>query len=237
MKENILDCFTSLFSNFQAWKKRVIIKLLLLLCICFIIGLHGVESWRAHLRAATQHSVNVFWVKDWTLGLETHLEGSTVLKPPGSSASFPNLRLCFRGSCRPSAMGQVTWERVCSVCLAGGGGFSEQAGKHYKCVTCWCAAGAGWPGSSHGWSPAELWPGTLGRRWTEVWLAGCSPALPGASPGLKRRGKIWVIADKWKRHRKGIEDGNPQEREGYIHLKPRLWCHRWRCLIYKRDAG
>ena len=56
------------------------------------------------------------------LTLKTHLEDSTVLKPPASSASFPNLLLCFRGSCRPSAMGQVT--SVC-VCV-------------YPCVTVQC---------------------------------------------------------------------------------------------------
>ena len=78
--------------------------------------------------------------------------------------------------------------------------------------TCWCASGAGWPDSSHGWSPAELWPGTWGRRWTEVWLAGCSRALPGASPGLSRRDKrVW----RWKRRlkkRKEREVGRGVER-------------------------
>lgn len=80
-------------------------------------------------------------MKDSTLVLETHLEDSTVLKPPASSASSPNPQPCFRGSCRPRVEGQVTWEPqisfVCvhvsqfSVCLAGGEGLSEQASKHY----------------------------------------------------------------------------------------------------------
>lgn len=46
-----------------------------------------------------------------------------------------------------------------------------------------------------------------------MWLAGCSPALPRASPGLKRRGKIGAIADKRKRNRKGTEEGNKNDRE------------------------
>lgn len=98
---------------------------------------------------ALWYSLNVlfvFLVGTLTLVRETHLEDSTVLKPPRSSASFLNLQLCFPGSCGPSTMGQVTWDwwtvLVCvcvhvsqfSVCLGGGGGFSEQVGKHCKCA-------------------------------------------------------------------------------------------------------
>lgn len=68
----------------------------------------------------------------------------------------------------------------------GGGGDSEQVSRRSN-GTCWCASGAGRPGSSRGWSPAARWPETSGQRWTEAWLAGCSRAPPAASPGLKKR--------------------------------------------------
>lgn len=74
------------------------------------------------------------------LTLETHLEDSTVLRPPRSSASVPDLQHGYPGSCRPSKGGQgfykLMYSGVCvcvsqfSVCLEGGAGFLQQVGKH-----------------------------------------------------------------------------------------------------------
>lgn len=118
------------------------------------------------------------------LPYSTHLADSTVQKPPVSSASSPGPPPGFRGSYRGS-----TWA------LSGGFLAQECKRSHDAAATCWCVSGAGWPGSSHGWSPAAPWPVIWGRRWTAAWPVGCSPAPPGASPALKNTGnqeKCWL---------------------------------------------
>lgn len=177
---------------------------------------------------------------------ETHLEDSTVQKPPTSSASFPNLLLCFQGSCRTDTMADERCLRVC-ICMWHSSVFAlwveedlqnrhanilpvchlkrkekwairrslgrqwknrQRLLRHHGNVafhdTCWCASGAGWPGSFHGWSPAEPWPATWGPIWTEAWPADCSPAPPGATPGLKGRGRPEIqMYERMRREKKG----------------------------------
>lgn len=153
----------------------------------FSFSLNHINIFPLH-RSGVRHPIHpgYYKFKIWLPPLLhlAHLEDSTVQKPPVSSTSSPGPPPGFRGSYR----GRI-W--------ALSGGFLSQVCKrsHDGAATCWCVSGAGWPGSSHGWSPAAPWPVIWGQRWTAVWPAGCSPAPPGAAPALKNIGnqeKCWL---------------------------------------------